>query len=80
MAGAEISSGLQNLIEGSRDEELILHRRFKHLRLSREWFRLGEPLEGWIDNGCRADFRRREDRTAKSQPASNGLAEGRKCR
>lgn len=44
------------VIEGTRDDEVALHRRFKHLRLNREWFRLGDPLESWVDNRCPPTF------------------------
>ncbi len=42
------------VLEGTRDDEQWLHGRFRHLRISREWFRLGDPLEGWVDAGCPA--------------------------
>ena len=41
------------IIEGTPEEECALHKRFREMRLYREWFRLAGSLEIWIDGGCK---------------------------
>lgn len=43
---------IYGIIEGTIEEERALHKRFRDLRLFREWFRLSGSLEIWIDAGC----------------------------
>lgn len=47
---AEFDCGLELLavMDGNRDEEQALHRRFGHLRVVNEWFEPGDDLVGFI--------------------------------